>query len=850
MTRRLVPLLALALWACGPSESVAPVQSVDSHDPHAGDDPGRVVWFNDGAALEAALVQGGLTLERGTPFAQVGVMFDHADPGPVLASVRGTDGRWSAPQPVEITWREGVVHVGRLLLDAPATAIRVEGLAGASYGYLEFFETVVARPEAPTAAQLGLAPHSEPMPLPWLGDGQPPLRAPASDLAAPGAAPADAPAFDGLATVGQAAALPDFVVTRAGWGARSPDLVCGEAHDPYWITIHHTATPFPDTISTAQRLRGVQAFHMDSNGWCDIGYHFLVGPDGTVYQGRSSEERTGAHVGGANTNNVGVSYIGDFTTAVPPTAMIEGGAKIVRWLSDTFTIPLDRDRLRGHRQWGSTSCPGDQLYSRLETILTEAGGTDPGPDPDPDPTAAVDLDVRWVALSDRHTGGSSSGVLDTLEGQRWQAEVLLTNRSPGPIRGVELGFSFEAPYLNPVNWSITTDHPRYDQATWAVNSADTEPTNPPRDGLAGTGRLVMHAFSSGETKRVLLDFAGAPPSIGQADQPDLRVWLRNINDVYGPQTRFDTAPTLNLLGRNVNDFVEVDILSEDAWFFDAPADPDNTEGWVGDDAATTGDVVLNAQGMLAVEARGATPTVRAPSWTRIDADRFDELVLLHQAHEGDHTLQLSWTRDGERFDASRTVRFAMPGDSIVRTARLPMGEHPEWRGDITGLRLVLNLNAEVGADVSPWYDVDALYLQSSIDRSTTDPRGPFVDQPTTPIDWADLDPGEDVGPAPDAGSDTGPGPDAGPSDDVSPGPDAGPSDDTSPDPGPDTDTPDDDGSDPGPRPRPDDDEEDDGSTTQSTSAGACAAAARPNASPLFFVAAALLALRRIRRIRH
>ena len=45
--------------------------------------------------------------------------------------------------------------------------------------------------------------------------------------------------------------------------------------------------------------RGIQDWHITGNGWCDIGYSFLVGGDGNVYEGRGWDE-IGAHTGGFN----------------------------------------------------------------------------------------------------------------------------------------------------------------------------------------------------------------------------------------------------------------------------------------------------------------------------------------------------------------------------------------------------------------------------------------------------------------------------------------------------------------------------------------------------------------------
>lgn len=47
---------------------------------------------------------------------------------------------------------------------------------------------------------------------------------------------------------------------------------------------------------------------MDTNGWNDIGYSFLVGEDGNVYEGRGFD-RVGAHTLGHNTVALGFIHL-------------------------------------------------------------------------------------------------------------------------------------------------------------------------------------------------------------------------------------------------------------------------------------------------------------------------------------------------------------------------------------------------------------------------------------------------------------------------------------------------------------------------------------------------------------
>lgn len=163
------------------------------------------------------------------------------------------------------------------------------------------------------------------------------------------------------------------IYTRADWGARAPRCASG-SHTPTRATIHHTVTPTSDSMSVPARLRQIQAFHMFSRGWCDIGYNYLVSRDGRVWRGRGATT-IGAHVENANTGNVGVSVIGTYTSTAPTETQMCNIAKLLRRLHEDFGgISLNRTDVKGHRQLGSTSCPGTALYNRIDKILRKARG--------------------------------------------------------------------------------------------------------------------------------------------------------------------------------------------------------------------------------------------------------------------------------------------------------------------------------------------------------------------------------------------------------------------------------------------------------------------------------------------
>ena len=105
------------------------------------------------------------------------------------------------------------------------------------------------------------------------------------------------------------------IISKAQWGGRPPVSTPEKISTPVPFTvIHHGGSNDYCTTQTqcAAIVRAYQNYHIDSNGWNDIGYNFVVGEDGNVYEGRGWEA-VGAHAPTYNTKSIGICIIGDFT---------------------------------------------------------------------------------------------------------------------------------------------------------------------------------------------------------------------------------------------------------------------------------------------------------------------------------------------------------------------------------------------------------------------------------------------------------------------------------------------------------------------------------------------------------
>ena len=120
------------------------------------------------------------------------------------------------------------------------------------------------------------------------------------------------------------------------------------------------------------------------SGWDDIGYNFLIGQDGRVYEARGWN-REGAHTKHWNKVAIAFSIMGNFMTSLPNQAALDAVNNMIKCAVKLNKLTPDF-KLYGHRDVGTTACPGDDLYRLIETWPHFAGNvTKPIPIPTPTP---------------------------------------------------------------------------------------------------------------------------------------------------------------------------------------------------------------------------------------------------------------------------------------------------------------------------------------------------------------------------------------------------------------------------------------------------------------------------------
>ncbi|CAC5388582.1 PGRP [Mytilus coruscus] len=158
------------------------------------------------------------------------------------------------------------------------------------------------------------------------------------------------------------------IIPRDTWGARparSSSVISVPVPNIY---IHHTdGNQCTSSSACITRMTQIQNYHMDARGYDDIGYSFLIGEDGKIYEGRGWD-RIGAHTKNYyyNSRGYGISFIGNFMFRAPNTAALNAAKSLIQCGIHNGKISGSYD-LYGHRDIKSTLCPGDTLYNIIQS---------------------------------------------------------------------------------------------------------------------------------------------------------------------------------------------------------------------------------------------------------------------------------------------------------------------------------------------------------------------------------------------------------------------------------------------------------------------------------------------------
>lgn len=164
-------------------------------------------------------------------------------------------------------------------------------------------------------------------------------------------------------------AAPPTITPRADWNALEARPY--KAQTPKRFTIHHSAVTFDRERDAARHIAETQKWGMgEARNWADIPYHFIIGPNGTIFEGRDPRTEGESNTSYDTSGHLQINLLGNFNEQEPTAEQIESLAQLIAWAHTEFDIPTAT--IMAHRDFVATACPGDGLYRYVAKGLLRA----------------------------------------------------------------------------------------------------------------------------------------------------------------------------------------------------------------------------------------------------------------------------------------------------------------------------------------------------------------------------------------------------------------------------------------------------------------------------------------------
>lgn len=156
------------------------------------------------------------------------------------------------------------------------------------------------------------------------------------------------------------------VITRAEWGSKPQPIDESKRHVPRLITIHHEGVLWKVGTDNAQKLRNVQSWGQREKNWPDLPYHYIIAPDGIVYEGRDWNYQPESNTNYSLEGVLNIELLGNFEEQRVEKTQLESLVALVAKLCTD--LKLDPATIRGHKDAapGQTACPGKDFHRYIE----------------------------------------------------------------------------------------------------------------------------------------------------------------------------------------------------------------------------------------------------------------------------------------------------------------------------------------------------------------------------------------------------------------------------------------------------------------------------------------------------
>lgn len=149
---------------------------------------------------------------------------------------------------------------------------------------------------------------------------------------------------------------------RSSWNAQQARVY--KKHQPVRITIHHEGGKvLLPTDDPKVRLKNIQTWCMGKDrNWTDIPYHYLIAPDGTVFQGRDPLTVGETNTDYDPTGHLLISFLGNYNEQKLDENLLNTLTQLTAQFCQQYNI--SPETIATHQDYCEhTNCPGEHIYA-------------------------------------------------------------------------------------------------------------------------------------------------------------------------------------------------------------------------------------------------------------------------------------------------------------------------------------------------------------------------------------------------------------------------------------------------------------------------------------------------------
>jgi len=165
---------------------------------------------------------------------------------------------------------------------------------------------------------------------------------------------------------GPMVAKPPEIVSRAQWHSEPQPIPEERKHQPQFITIHHAGVLWKTGGDPVKFVRNMQKWGQTEKKWPDLPYHFLIAPDGRIFEGRPLEYEPESNTRYDLQGHIGVELMGNFEEQRVSDEQLSSCTRLVAWLCQELHIDPSKIAAHKDRARDQTVCPGRDFYRYLQ----------------------------------------------------------------------------------------------------------------------------------------------------------------------------------------------------------------------------------------------------------------------------------------------------------------------------------------------------------------------------------------------------------------------------------------------------------------------------------------------------